>query len=210
METRFQINNNPQKRTLIHRGFKAFINGDYKLALGFFSDALLLDKDDLNAKIGLLLSDMAIDFPKEAHGLHDLYQTMSNTQPRSAKAKIQKQILELIHSFDAGLNKMSGLLYDEDATKADSIDGILYKDFKKMCQNHNFKETFQNLMFSTKIVFTNKNDFYDFLDLLVENDFYEMSINYIENMHNITAYDKKINEILRKAVEKQSENTKTN
>ncbi|PAF48924.1 histidine kinase [Helicobacter sp. 12S02232-10] len=210
MENAFQINNNPKKRTLIYKGFKAFANGEYKKALFFFSEALFLDKDDLNAKIGLLLSDMATDFPREAYGFYELYQNLINTQPRAARTKVQKQILDIIKSFDANLNKMSNLIYDEDSIKAESIDGILYKDFKQMCQNKNFKEIFQNLMFSTKIIFTSKNDFYDFLDLLVENDFYEMSISYIENMRSFTLYDKKINEILQKAVEKQSENTKTN
>lgn len=202
METNFQINNDPKKRTLIKKGFKAFSNAEYKIALGLFSDALFLDKDDLGAKIGLLLSDMATDFPNEAHGFFQLYETMTNTQPRAAKLKIQHQVLDLIHSFDNNLNKMCNILQDEDNAQAENIDGILYRDFKKMCQEKNFKEIFENLMFSTKIIFTNKNDFCDFLDLLVENNFYEMSINYIENMPTIAMYDKKINQILKKAVDK--------
>ncbi|PAF51652.1 histidine kinase [Helicobacter sp. 13S00477-4] len=206
----FEINNNPKKRTLIQKGFKAFNNEDYKNALKFFSEAIFLDQDDLETKIGLLLSDMANDFPTEAYGFYEFYQSMLSTQPRSAREKIQKQILELIASFDTNLNKISYALKNEDSVKAESIDGILFADFKKMCDKHDFKEVFQNLMFSTKIIFTHKDDFYNFLDLLVENDFYEMSISYIENMRNMIFYDKKINEILRKAAKKQSENTKTN
>ncbi|PAF46779.1 histidine kinase [Helicobacter sp. 12S02634-8] len=209
MEATFQINNNPKKRTFIYKGFKAFSNGAYQNALFFFSQALFLDKDDLNAKIGLLLADIAMDFPKEAYGFYELYQNLLNSQPRAARAKVQHQILDLIKSFDSNLNKLSDLFYDEDSIKADSIDGILYKDFKKLTKNKNFKKTFQSLMFSTKIIFTNKNDFYDFLELLIENDLYEMSISYIENIQNLTFYDNKINKILQKAAQKQSENTKT-
>lgn len=202
METNFQINNNPRKRTLIRKGFEAFSNGEYKIALGLFSDALFFDKNDLSAKIGLLLSDMAVDFPSEAHAFFQLYATMVNTQPRVEKLKIQHQVLDLIHSFDNNLNKMCNILQDEDNAQAENIDGILYQDFKKMCQKKNFKEIFENLMFSTKIIFRNKNDFCDFLDLLVENNFCEMSIDYIESMPTITMYDKKINQILKKAVDK--------
>ncbi|MDO7253746.1 histidine kinase [Helicobacter cappadocius] len=202
MQTNFQINNDPKKRTLIKKGFKAFVNQEYKIALRFFSDALFLDKDDLSARIGLLLSDMAMDFPREAYGFYELYETMTNTQPRVARAKIQHQILELINSFDANLDKMSTVISNEDNAEAENIDGILYPDFKKICQNKNFKEVFENLIFSTKIVFTNKNDFYDFLDLLVENNFYEMSISYIENMPGVAIYDTKIRKILQKAVNK--------
>lgn len=202
METNFQINNDPRKRTLIKKGFNAFINGEYKSALGLFSDALFLDKDDMGAKIGLLLSDMATDFPNEANGFYQLYETMLKSQPRSARLKIQYQVLDLIHSFDNNLNKMCSILQDEDNAQAENIDGILYRDFKKMCQEKNFKEVFENLMFSTKIVFTNKNDFCDFLDLLVENNFYEMSLDYIENMPIVAMYDKKINQILQKAMDK--------
>ncbi|PAF53000.1 histidine kinase [Helicobacter sp. 13S00482-2] len=202
METSFQINNDPKKRTLIKKGFKLFANQDCKAALRLFSDALFLDKDDLSAKIGLLLSDMAMDFPKEAYGFYELYETMLAAQPRAARTKIQRQILELINSFDSNIDKMSTMVSNEDNIEAENIDGILYPDFKKICQNDNFKEVFENLIFSTKIIFTSKNDFYDFLDLLVENDFYEMSLSYIENMPSVAIYDEKIRQILQKAVDK--------
>lgn len=210
MKTTFQINNDPKKRTFINKGFKAFGNNQYKLALNYFSEALLLDKDDLGAKIGLLLSDIASDFPREAHGFCEFYQAMLVANSRSSKVKVQKQILELINSFDSGLNKMSGAINDEDAVRAESIDGILYKDFKQMSLKQGFKEAFENLMFSSKIIFTGKKDFYDFLELLVENDYCEMSINYIENIQNIYFYDININKILWKAIKKQNENTKRN
>lgn len=205
----FQINNDPKKRTFITRGFKAFNNEDYKNALMFFGEALFLDKDDLNAKIGLLLSDLALDFPKQAHTFYDTYQTLLSTQPRSAKEKIQRQILDLLNAFDIDLNKKLSIIQDEDNTKVDSINGILYADFKKIIQKTDFKETFQNLMFSTKIVFTNKNDFIDFLDLLTENGLYDMSLSYIENLNQIAIYDPKLNKILQKVIEKKNENTKT-
>lgn len=208
MKTTFQINNDPKKRTLINKGFKAFANNQYKTALRYFSDALLLDKDDLGARIGLLLADIASDFPREAHGFCEFYQAMLVANPRSARTKVQKQILELIDSFDSGLNNMSGAINEEDTIRVESIDGILYEDFKKMSLKQGFKEAFENLMFSSKIVFTGKRDFYDFLELLVENDYCEMSINYIENIQNIYFYDVKINKILEKAIKKQSENTK--
>ena len=66
----------------------------------------------------------------------------------------------------------------------------------------NFKKIFEYAMFSTKIIFTNKGDFVEFLDLLVENDLPHISLQYIETLDSEIIYDGKIQGILKKALEK--------
>ncbi|WP_163498447.1 histidine kinase [Helicobacter suis] len=200
------MTNDPKKRTLSARGYEAFLQKQYFRAIFLFGQALFLDSTDGHAKIGLLLSDIALDFPKEAHSFYELYKNLLDSQPRRYKISIQNQILDLITSFDESLSKMAQAFGEENQLKTESLDGILYADFKAMCAGKNFKEVFENLMFSTKVIFDKREDFYEFLDSLVENAFYDMSISYIENMRELLWYDSRISAILQKALmlEKQS------
>ncbi|BDQ29462.1 hypothetical protein [Helicobacter ailurogastricus] len=200
------MTNDPKKRTFCTQGYKAFLHKEYLRAGFLFGQALFLDPIDSHAKIGLLLSDIALDFPKEAHSFYELYQSLLDSQPRRYKSSIQHQILDLIASFDDSLSKMAQAFSTENQLKAESLEGILYGDFKAMCAGKDFKEVFENLMFSTKVIFDKKEDFYEFLDNLVENGFYDMSISYIENMRELLWYDERVSNILQKALklEKQA------
>ncbi|CBG39897.1 Putative hypothetical protein [Helicobacter mustelae 12198] len=194
--------NNPKKRILLRKGFTFFETRNYKDAMSYFTEALELDKEDLEARIGVLLTDLAADFPNEAHGFYELYQTMLSSNPRSLREKIQQNILDGIKSFDNGLEKLSAVFFDaQKDLKAEQIDGILYKDFKEMYECKGFKETFENLLFSTKIVFTNKEDFYEFLNTLLDYGYSEFCLQYIESMRSAIFYDAYLEQILRRLAE---------
>ncbi len=65
-------------------------------------------------------------------------------------------------------------------------------------------KAFEDLIFSTKIIFTNKNEFYEFLNQLVENNYQDMSMEYIEYMESLkksVIYDKEIEKILQKVAD---------
>lgn len=196
--------NSPKKRILLRQAFEHFEARKYKEALASFSEALCLDSQDLEAKIGLILSDMAQDFPHEAAGFYELYQTMQKSNPRSLKKRIQQNILEAIEGFDEGLERVSAMLCDEKKLATESIEGILYSDFKQMCQRDGFKETFENLIFSTKIIFNTKEDFCDFLESLLSNGFSDYCLQYIENMRQSVGFDSKINAILQKLIKQET------
>lgn len=57
--------------------------------------------------------------------------------------------------------------------------GIKYEDFIALIQSRgSFKEVFEDIMFSTKVIISRKEDFVDFLAKLIENGFVEVSLNY--------------------------------
>lgn len=71
------------------------------------------------------------------------------------------------------------------------MNGILYVDFKCLSLERGFKEVFEDLMFSFRVIFDNKEDFYEFLKELNYYGYYELVINYIENMYeDFFIYDK--------------------
>ncbi len=184
------------KRILIQKGFKAFEAKHYNKSLQYFGDALRLDPENLEAKIGLLLSDMAGDFPNETIGFYELYQTMIVNNPRSLRKTIQKSMLESIQNFDSSLDKIAQII-DASEEKIDLMNGILYSDFLELCKTQDFKHVFENLIFSTKIIFTKHDDFYAFLEQLVDNDLDDYCLQYIESMH-ISQTDERIAKILSK------------
>lgn len=176
----------PKKRRLIKKGFNAISERRYLSAMKCFSEALSLDTSDLEAKIGVLIADIATDFPKKAEVFNELYHILQSSTPRANRSDLQRQMLDLLSSFDEGLNEISQTMQTEDNLESESLDGVAYKDFQKMCETKGFKEVFENLIFSTKVIFTSREDFYTFLKDLIENGFENIALSYIEDMPQIT------------------------
>lgn len=176
----------PQKRRLIKKGFNALSERRYLGAMKFFSEALSLDSNDLEAKIGVLIADIATDFPKKAEVFNELYHILLSTTPRSNRTDLQRQMLDLLSSFDEGLNEISQSIQTEENLESESLEGVAYKDFQKMCEEKSFKEVFENLIFSTKVIFTSREDFYTFLKDLITNGFENIALSYIEDMPQIS------------------------
>ena len=197
--------NHPRKRILVRHGFASFEEKKYKKALSFFSQALSFDPNNLEAKIGAILCDMAEDLPDEAHGFYELYESMLKNTTRSMKRKVQEGLLEAIESFDSGLERVSAMLCDEKELKTEELDGILYSDFKQICSRIGFKKGFENLIFSTKIIFTQKEDFFDFLNTLVDYGFNDYCLQYIESMRGVIHFESQINKILQRIIEAKGE-----
>ena len=192
--TRHTLNKNNKK------GFELLGAKKYKEAYEFFAKNLALDSHNTESTIGILLSDMAMDFEDQALGLYEYYQILLTQE--ISKSQVQKQILDTIKSFDQSTTKIFEIIKSIESLRADSINGILYKDFKQMAQGKpSFKEAFEDLMFSTKIVFTNKSDFYEFLNHLIDNDYKEISIDYIESIKKSIFYDKELEQILQKVID---------
>ena len=175
----------PQKRKLIKKGFDALSERRYLGAMKFFSEALSLDSGDLEAKIGVLIADIATDFPKKAEVFNELYHILLSTIPRAGRVDLQRQMLDLLSSFDEGLSEISQTMQKEENLESEVLDGVAYKDFQKMCETKGFKEVFENLIFSTKVIFTSREDFYTFLKDLIENGFENIALSYIEDMPQI-------------------------
>ena len=189
IRTRREVNKNNK------RAFALFIQKQYKQAFELFSHNLQLDSENTESLIGLLLADMAQDFEEQALGIYEYYQILLSQE--ISKTKARAQILKTIQSLDKSTNKIFSFLRGIENLRADAIDGILYQDFKRIAKD-NFKRAFEDLIFSTKIIFTNKGNFYEFLNQLVENDYQDMSLEYIESLKKNIMYDKEFEKILQK------------
>ena len=186
---------NGEKRKILDRAENLFYRGDYDEALRMYG-ILLKDYPDLQeARIGAILSDIALENDEEAQALFEYYQVLKEERQEDA----EKIIEDMIGSLDDALEKISDLLEGNLFAREDSANGITYQDFKELVElRGSFKRAFEDIMFSTKVVISEKADLLDFLQQLVENGFNEMAMRYIEGAALAYPTDEKIQELIEK------------
>ncbi len=157
----------------IERAKNSFFKREYKKALLNFSLALKDQPYDLDAKIGVLLSDMAMDKEEEAMALFELYEVS-----RSEGLDGMDNIIEsLLNNDDVEI-----LAQDETKNVVLYEDGIEYSDFLNLVDDReSFQRALEDLMFSTRIIIHKKEDFIEFVNLLLENNYSNLALNYLES-----------------------------
>ena len=107
----------------------------------------------------------------------------------------------MIHPVEDNMGKI-GHLFNENEFEAriNAENGIKYEDFMSLIQSRgSFKEAFEDIMFSTKVIISKKEDFVDFLAKLIENGFVEISLNYLENAVTLFPNDEQLISLIKKA-----------
>ncbi len=165
---------NPNR--LLQRAEEEFLQGDFRMALQTYG-LLLKDYPGLDeAKVGVYLSDLGIESAEEAQALFDYYQVIK--QERENAADI---IDGLIESLATTKMQLSELLVDPLQEQVEYGDGIRYSDFLELVESRgSFKQAFEDIMFSTKVVITDKDQFIDFVTRLAKEGFDEMALNYLD------------------------------
>jgi len=185
-----------KKEELFDKAIKYFMEGDYKNALFFFSLILKEYPEDKESRIGVLLCDMALDGATEAHALFDYYTVLKDGDE---EGNAEDLIEDLIHSFNNDPQSINRVIKNGPDYDTDFEDGINYNDFKMLIENRgSFKRAFEDIMFSTRVIIEEKNDFIDFLEQLIKNGFNEMALNYLEDAYSIYPADKKLQELFEK------------
>ena len=161
---------------LLQRAEGEFLKGDYRNALRSYG-LILKDYPALDeAKIGVYLSDLGIESEEEAQALFDYYQVI-----KSEKENAVDIIDGLIDSLDSSKKQIQDLLLDPLEEQVEYGDGIRYSDFLLLVKNRgSFKKAFEDIMFSTKVVITEKDEFIDFVTQLANEGFDEMALNYLD------------------------------
>jgi tetratricopeptide (TPR) repeat protein len=180
---------------ILERAENFFYSGDYDKAMRIYG-ILLKDFPDLQeARIGAILSDIANENDEEAQALFEYYQVLKSEDNENA----EKIIEDMIVSLDDALEKISSILDGTLLGKDEYVNGINYDDFKELVrQRGSFKRAFEDIMFSTRVVITEKNDLLDFLQQLVNNGFNDMAMRYIEGAAIAYPGEEKIQDLIKK------------
>lgn len=181
---------------------ESFNKAEYKNALEKFAVVLQNYPNSKEAFNGVILSEMAMSGEGGAEALFDYYEILKEDDREQADIIMS----EILQNMDGSLEKLSEAFSDPIRERLEFEDGILYSDFKQLLEEGApFKETFENIMFSTRVIITQKEDFIDFLDRLIEHDFAEMALTYLENALSVYPSDKLLRKLLKKLAQgKQS------
>ena len=185
------------KYKILTQAKDSFSKEEYKNALEKFALVLQSYPNSKEAYNGVILSEMAMSGEGGAEALFDYYEILKEDDKESADIIMS----EILQNMDGSLEKLSEVFSDPLRNKLEFEDGILYSDFKKILNDGGeFKETFENIMFSTRVIITQKDDFIDFLERLIEHGFSEMALTYLENALSIYPSDILLRKLLKKLV----------
>jgi len=183
------------KYKILTKAKESFSKSNYKDALEKFAEVLQNYPNSKEAYNGVILSEMAMSGEGGAEALFDYYEILKAEDKESADLIID----EILQNMDGALEKISELIAQPLEDKLIYEDGILYEDFKSLVEESgDFKEIFENIMFSTRVIITQKDDFLDFLENLVEYGFEDMAISYLEKALESHPTDMKLLQLLEK------------
>ena len=186
---------NISKYKILTQANDSFSKSDYKIALDKFATVLQNYPNSKEAYNGVILSEMAMSGEGGAEALFDYYAILKEEDKEEADVIMS----EILQNMDGTLEKLSEVFAEPLRDRIEYEDGILYQDFKSIVDGgENFKETFENIMFSTRVIITQKEDFIDFLDNLIEHGFAEMALTYLENALSIHPSDELLKKLLKK------------
>lgn len=136
----------------------------------------------------------------EAMPIFEIYQITSK--------KRQMDFLDILNSlYQKIYDKLEAEIPDE--IQEDMKNSITYKEFKEMAnKTGDFKQVLEGIMFSSNITIESKDEMLNFLENLVENDFIDISLRYIEDFSWVFTDDLKFNEIIEKIKNNENSNSK--
>ncbi len=173
----------------------SFSKAEYERALEKFATVLQNYPNSKEAYNGVILSEMAMSGEGGAEALFDYYEILQEEDKEQADL-IMSDILE---NIDGTLDTLGEIFSQPLKDRIEYEDGILYQDFKQLLnEGAEFRETFENIMFSTRVIITEKNDFIDFLDNLIEHHFHSMAISYLESALVAYPSDPELRRLLKK------------
>lgn len=189
------------KYKVLTQAKESFSKAEYKVALEKFAQVLQSYPNSKEAYNGVILSEMAMSGEGGAEALFDYYEILKEEDSEQADV-IMSQILK---EMDGSLEKLSEVFAKPLRERIELEDGILYSDFKKLLdEGAAFKETFENIMFSTRVIITQKDDFLDFLERLIEHGFSEMALTYLENALSIYPSDTSLRKLLKSLAKRRA------
>lgn len=185
----------------IKRGIEKFYEKNFSDAMIQFGLALSDDPKSKEARIGAILCDMAMQNEEQATALFEYYLLTKANGAEDCEDIIE----EIINSVEKNSEKIAHLFKEEDLeTRINAEYGIKYEDFLALIESRgSFKEAFEDIMFSTKVIISKKEDFIDFLAKLIENGFIEISLNYLESAVTLFPNDEQLLSLIKKAQKKE-------
>lgn len=170
-------------------GIKAFKQKNKSLAIKLLSASYSINPDE-ETQIYILICYHAYTDLSEAVNIFELYTELKGANKKGA-IELARSLIDTIELKDfLPQNLLPSQLFPQDT--------INYEEFKGLLKGRekDFKDIFTSVMFSTKVVITQKDDFFEFIEKLIKNGFTEMALSYIDSASNIFPPDERIRDLL--------------
>lgn len=188
---------------LIDDANSAFVSKDYSKALFLFGNLCSLMPKNEEYKLYAIFCDIATENEEKALALYD-YLAIAESED---KENAIKYVYDLIEAYDGDQEKMMSILKDITTQSVESLEAIQYNDFISLVKDRgSFRIAFEDIMFSTKIALESKEDFFDFVEQLIENGFNTTAYSYLDSFNEYFSYDSHIEKLYKKLDEKTVEN----
>jgi tetratricopeptide (TPR) repeat protein len=147
-----------------------------------------------------LFCDIASEDEEKAVSLYDYFSIVKDENLEEAIRYVE----DVVNAYDGDIDKMMEILKELSTSTVESLDAIRYEDFKKLIESRgSFRIAFEDIMFSTKVAIENKDDFFDFVTKLIDNDFNSTAYTYLDGFNEYFSYDKEIEKLYKKLEEKK-------
>ncbi len=188
---------------LLKQGHSYFSAKEYDKALFLYAQVSSTDPKNTEFQIYCLLADLGFENDKKAQELFD-YFILSKDENFDESVKYVEDIM---NTYDGDNEKMMDLLKDMSHTNVEALNAIEYKDFQELVLSRgSFREAYQDIMFSTKVAITSKDDLIDFIDNLIENNFSNTAYTYLDGFNEFFSYDEELTALYKKLERKNIEN----
>jgi len=185
---------------LLNEANTFFAERKFDKALFLYSQLSSTFPDNKEYPIYALFCDIANEDVDKAISLYDYFTISKDENIDEAIAYVEN----VVNAYDGDVDKMMEILSELTASTVDSLDAIRYEDFKRLINSRgSFRIAFEDIMFSTKVAIENKEDFFDFVDKLIDNDFNNTAYSYLDGFNDYFSYDIKIEELYKKLEEKK-------
>lgn len=185
---------------LLNEANRLFLQKKFDKALFLYSQLSTEFPENKEYPVYALFCDIASEDVEKALSLFDYFSVVKDENIDEAIRYVE----DVINAYDGDIDKMMDILKDLSASTVDALDAIKYEDFKQLIQSRgSFRVAFEDIMFSTKVAIESKEDFFDFVESLIDNDFNSTAYTYLDGFNEYFSYDSKIEELYKKLEEKQ-------
>ena len=185
---------------LLNEANSFFTQKKFEKALFLYSQLSSNFPQNKEYPIYALFCDIASEDEEKAISLYDYFSIVKDENLEEAIRYVE----DVINAYDGDIDKMMEVLKELSMSTVESLDAIRYEDFKKLIDSRgSFRIAFEDIMFSTKVAIENKDDFFDFVTKLIDNDFNTTAYTYLDGFNEYFSYDKEIEKLYKKLEEKK-------
>jgi tetratricopeptide (TPR) repeat protein len=191
------------KDELLKQAHSFFSAKQYDKALFLYSQVLSVEPSNSEYQIYCLLCDIGMESSEKSQGLFDYFIISKDENMDKAVEYVQ----DVIKAYDGDNEKMMGLLKEISSNNVESLNAIEYKDFMDLVETRgSFKEAYQDIMFSTKVAITTKEELVDFINNLIDNNFNKTAYSYLDGFNEYFSYDEELIKLYQKLESKKLDN----